>query len=266
MNRYETTFAATRAQKRTAFIPFAVAGDPDLSQSEAIFKTYVDAGADILEIGYPFSDPIADGPVNQRAAIRSLAARTDHDRFFRLMKTLRGYTDIPFGLLVYANTVIHLGYDTFCKRAADSGVDSVLIADLPPEEGEQFNTARLKNDLASVYIVSELTPRDRMAMICKEISGFVYVVSRLGPTGAAKDLGSAVKPLLQSLKKVTRQPLCVGFGVSTPDQVAALGRSGADGVIVGSALVKTIESSLGDSKGMITKLYKQVCEYRKATV
>ena len=133
MSRYENIFTQLRDKKEAAFIPFAVAGDPDLGVSEQILKTYIDAGADILEIGYPFSDPIADGPVNQRGAQRAISAGITPKSFFALIKKIRAYnSDIPIGLLLYANTVHHLGYETFCKKAADAGIDSLLIADMPP--------------------------------------------------------------------------------------------------------------------------------------
>ncbi len=265
MNRLEKTFACLKMSNRIAFIPFAVAGDPSLSASEAIFKTYLDAGADIVEIGYPFSDPVADGPVNQRAARRAIAAGLDHTNFFKLVAAIRKSIDVPIGILIYANSVFHLGYKTFCKRAADCGIDSILVADLPPEESGEMLDAMDRYDVKSVFIVSELTPPERMRSICKAVNGFVYVVSRLGPTGVQKTLEAAVSDTLAGLHTITKLPLCVGFGISKPEHVAQLKKAGADGAIVGSNLVAIIENNLGNPKKMQASLAKSVREFKKAT-
>jgi tryptophan synthase alpha chain len=265
MNRYQRIFTKLKKEKRAAFIPFAVAGDPGIFQSEAIFKTYLDAGADVLEIGYPFSDPIADGPINQRAGRRAIEAGLDHAKFFTLLSSLRRYSDAPIGLLIYANSVYHLGYKEFCKRASDAGIDSILIADMPPEEAGEMLCAMKEHGLQSVFIVSELTPPDRMRLICKEIDGFVYVVSRLGSTGVQSEVDMTVKNTLSKLKGITKLPLCVGFGVSTPLHVSKIKKAEADGVIVGSALVDIIENNLGNPKKMLSALGKAVRDFKKAT-
>ncbi|MBD3316807.1 MAG: tryptophan synthase subunit alpha [Chitinivibrionales bacterium] len=266
MNRYEQSFASTARDNRIAFIPFAVAGDPYMRLSEKIFRTYIDAGADILEIGYPFSDPMADGPVNQRAAQRALEAGITPDSFFAMLSNLRRITDIPFGLLLYANTVHHLGYETFCARAADAGVDSILVADMPPEESGDFLAALQKNSLKSVFIVSELTPTDRAEYICEHSSGFVYVVSRLGTTGVQTDFSGSVHDTLSRLRGLGDKRLCVGFGLSTPDHVRRVKEAGADGAIVGSALVKIIEAHHGQPESdMLQALHHAVGEFRSAT-
>jgi tryptophan synthase alpha chain len=265
MNRYEQTFKALKARNEIAFIPFAAAGDPDMKTSEAIFKTYVDSGADILEIGYPFSDPVADGPTNQRAAMRSIAAGLNHDSFFKLIKKIRSYSSCPIGILMYANSAHHLGYDAFCKRASDAGIDSLLVADMPPEESGELSFAMVKHGLSMVHIVSELTPKDRMRSICDHVTGFVYVVSRLGTTGVQKKLNTTVDGTLATLRTVTKKPLCVGFGISQPEHVRHMETAGADGAIVGSALVKIIEDNLCDRPKLLTLLSKSVAAYKKAT-
>ncbi len=216
MNRYERTFAQLREKGEIGFIPFAVAGDPDLATSEKILRAYIDGGADILEIGYPFSDPVADGPVNQRASQRAIAAGLNHETFFELIRRIRAVSEIPIGLLGYANTMLHLGCERFCKEAARAGIDSLLFADLPPEESTELRISMKRHGLGSVFIVSELTPPDRMAMIVSQVDAFVYVVSRLGATGVGSELGSEVASTLHRLKKVTTKPLAVGFGISTP--------------------------------------------------
>ncbi|MBD3347389.1 MAG: tryptophan synthase subunit alpha [Chitinivibrionales bacterium] len=265
MNRYEYTFNLLKEKGEKAFIPFASAGDPDLVTSESIFKTYIDSGADILEIGYPFSDPIADGPVNQRAGMRAIEAGLTHASFFALIKILRKYSDIPVGILIYANSIYSLGYDTFCRRAADAGIDSLLIADMPPEEHEIIVGYMKKYGLGVVHIVSELTPDQRIDQICKQIDSFVYVVSRLGPTGTGNNLGENVKKTISRLKKRTSKPLCVGFGLSKPAHVKQIVGAGADGAIMGSALVKIIENNQSNKKELLKKLAVLVKQCKKAT-
>jgi tryptophan synthase alpha chain len=265
MNRYEKTFKRLKEKGETAFIPFAVAGDPDLKTSENIFKAYIDGGADILEIGYPFSDPIADGPVNQRAAQRAIAAGLTHDNFFALIRRLRASTDIPFGLLCYANTVLHRGIDRFCKDSVDAGLDSLLVADLPPEESGELQKAMRRYGLGRVFIVSELTPTKRMRFITSQVDSFVYVVSRLGTTGVGATMSTAVASTINRLKKVTKKPLAVGFGISTREHVAAVRTAGADAAIVGSALVALIEANGKDKNKLPLLLARKVRDYKAAT-
>jgi tryptophan synthase alpha chain len=265
MNRYEKTFQLLQQRNEAAFIPFAVAGDPDLKRSEAIFKAYIDAGADILEIGYPFSDPVADGPINQRAGTRAIGAGLDPDSFFSLVKNIRQYTTIPFGLLLYANIIEHVGYDSFCSRAADAGLDSLLVADLPPEESDKLETAMKKAGLGRVFIITELTPPSRTKMICDHIDSFVYVVSRLGATGTNSAPSDSIKDTISKIKAVSDKPCAVGFGISTPDHVRQITAAGAEGVIVGSALVSMIEQHKDDADFM-EKLKKTVAAYKAGTI
>jgi tryptophan synthase alpha chain len=247
MNRYAQAFGSLRSRNEAAFIPFAVAGDPSLATSERVFGAYIDAGADVLEIGYPFSDPVADGPTNQRAAIRAIDAGITPRTFFALMARVRARTDVPIGLLMYANTIHHYGYDAFCRRAA------------------VFLEAVKRHGLASVFIVSELTPPARIRTICRHTTGFVYVVSRLGTTGVQSKVDSGVAGTLKRLRAVTDLPLCVGFGLSTPEHIVSVRDAGADGAIVGSALVATIER-LGDRPDALTRRLKtMVRQYKRAT-
>lgn len=265
MNRYSRTFDLLKKRNEIAFVPFAVAGDPDIHTSESILKAYIDSGADILEIGYPFSDPVADGPINQRAAIRSIGAGLTHASFFKLIRNIRAYSDCPIGILMYANSARHFGYDTFCERSADAGIDSLLVADMPPEESTEISASMKKHGLQTVYIVSELTLNERMQYICKHVTGFVYVVSRLGTTGVQRKLNVTVDTTLARLRKVTNKPLYVGFGISTPDHVRHMKAAGADGAIVGSALVKIVEENLKNKARMIKLLAKSVEGFKKAT-
>ena len=265
MKRYTEVFKRLKTQNETAFIPFAVAGDPDIATSEKIFKAYIEGGADILEIGYPFSDPVADGPVNQRAAQRAIAAGLNHNSFFALVKLLRPATDIPFGLLCYANTVMHRGVDRFCREAADAGLDSLLVADMPPEESGELQKAMRRYGLGRVFIVSELTPPKRMRLITSQVDSFVYVVSRLGTTGTGTTLSGSVSSTLRRLKNITKKPLAVGFGISTPEHVKAVRAAGADAAIVGSALVALIEKNTGNKKMLLRTLVRKVAAFKAAT-
>jgi tryptophan synthase alpha chain len=265
MNRYAGVFAALKKKNEIGFIPFAVAGDPDLKRSEEIFRTYIAGGADILEIGYPFSDPIADGPVNQRASQRAIASGFDHAAFFSLIKKLRAVTAIPFGLLCYANTILHYGIERFCRDAAAAGLDSILVADMPPEESGTLRKAMHRYGLGQVFIVSELTPPGRLRYICQEVDSFVYVVSRLGTTGVGASPGGSMAATIKRLKRVTDKPLAVGFGIATSDHVRAVRRSGADAAIIGSALVAMIEEHYGDMKKLLPILKRKVAAAKAAT-
>jgi tryptophan synthase alpha chain len=244
MNRYDEAFGKAKANRGAAFIPFAVAGDPDPGVFIDVIRAYVKGGADVLEIGYPFSDPVADGPVNQRASQRAIKAGLNHRIFFELIKEIRAFTDIPIGLLTYANTIDHLGSDAFCKKAAKAGIDSILVADMPPEESRDLGVSMRRHGIGRVFIVSEFTPDERMRYICRHVDSFVYVVSRPGITGIDTTLSTSVKTTLSRLKKVTDKPLAVGFGISTPEHVRDVRKAGAHGVIVGSALVNEIEKSV----------------------
>jgi tryptophan synthase alpha chain len=258
MNRYEKTFADLKAQNRMAFIPFAVAGDPCIETSEEIFIAYLKAGADILEIGYPFSDPVADGPINQRAAQRAIDAGLTPDTFFRMIGRIRAKTEAPFGLLTYANIVLNAGYRHFCRKAANAGIDSILVADMPPEESEELLKEMKECGIRSVFIVTELTPAHRVKKICSLTNGFIYVVSRLGTTGVRQDFSLSVKSTIGRLKKIARSPLCAGFGISSPEHVTKVREAGADGAIVGSRLVDIIEKISGNKKDMLNSLEKAV--------
>ncbi|MBD3392872.1 MAG: tryptophan synthase subunit alpha [Chitinivibrionales bacterium] len=266
MSRYDNAFSAVRKQNRIAFVPFAVAGDPDLRTSEKILRAYLSAGADILEIGYPFSDPMADGPVNQRAAQRAIASGITPARFFAMIRRLRAATDAPFGLLLYANTMHHLGCEAFCAAAADAGIDSLLVADMPPEESRDLLKAMRKHGLASVFIVSELTPPERIRFICRQTSAFVYVVSRLGTTGVHRDFSTSVRQTIRRLRGLTSLPLCVGFGLSSPRHVAEVRDAGADGAIVGSRLVSIVEKEHAHTGAMLAAIGRAVRRFRKATI
>lgn len=266
MNRYQSVFSELKHRNEIGFIPFTIAGDPDIDKSDEIIRTYIRNGADILELGFPFSDPVADGPINQRAAQRSIANGLNHQKFFAQIKRIRQYSDIPIGILIYANSVYHLGYNEFCRRASLAGIDSLLVADLPPEESGQLCTAMKRHGIGTVYIVSELTPDKRAEAICNQVDSFVYVVSRLGTTGTDHTLNTTVAHTLHRLKKLTDKPLAVGFGISTPAHVQQVKKAGAHAAIVGSALVKVIEENLKTPTALLKKIGMSVKRFKEATL
>ncbi|MFW5959713.1 MAG: tryptophan synthase subunit alpha [Chitinivibrionales bacterium] len=265
-NRYTECLSTLRNRGERAFIPFAVAGDPDPETSLNILKTYIESGADILEIGLPFSDPIADGPTNVHAAQRALKNGITLKGCFKIIKELRKMTDIPFGLLLYANTAYKYGYDRFFKRCSESGVDSILIPDLPPEESRDMIHYAAEYNIKTVFIVSELTPDSRIRLISSKTTGFIYLVSRLGTTGERKEISTTVKESVRRIKRFTDTPVLVGFGISTPEHVRAVTEAGADGAIVGSALVKSIERHLNSKSRLFKTISNQVKDFKKATM
>jgi tryptophan synthase alpha chain len=241
MKSYRDIFSE---KQRAALIPFFVLGDPTSEISLELIKAVIDAGADVLELGIPFSDPIADGPTIQKADIRALEAGMNCQKAFELIRQIKAYRDIPIGLLMYYNLICHYGPEKFYREAAQAGVNSVLVADLCIDDAGEVEALLKKNLLDSVYMVTPNTSETRKKMIARQCSGFIYTVSTMGVTGARSELGRAVVPLVQSLKSLTDTPVCVGFGVSKPEHARELAQAGADGVIVGSAVVKIIEENL----------------------
>lgn len=241
MKSYREVF---ESKNGAVLIPFFVLGDPDERRSLEIIRTAIDAGADILELGIPFSDPIADGPTIQKADIRALDAGMTCGRALEMIKKIRSYSDIPIGLLMYYNLIWQYGREEFYRDAAAAGVNSVLVADLCVDDADEVQELVQQNGLDSVYMVTPNTSAERRAKIAQLCSGFIYTVSVLGVTGARTELGAMVKPLVKTLKSETPAPICVGFGVSRPDHARELAAAGADGVIVGSAVVNIVEKNL----------------------
>lgn len=223
------------------FVPFVVLGDPNPTESVTIVRTLIESGADALELGFPFSDPPADGPVIQAADARALKAGTRVDDCFRMLREIRTSTDVPIGLLVYFNLVLQRGIDKFYAECRESGVDSVLIADLPLEHAGEILPSAKKHRVAPVFLVSEVTTDERLRKIASAAEGYLYVVSYLGVTGVADAaLQSNIHATIKRARSVSSLPLIVGFGINTPAQARAAVRAGADGVIVGSRIVKEV--------------------------
>ena len=266
MIRYKKTFQKLKRNKEKALIPFVVAGDPNYKTSLEIVKTVINSGADILELGFSFSEPIADGPTIQAAGVRALSSGVNTDRNFTFIKQIRKFNNkIPIGILIYANLIYQRGIEKFYKDAAAAGIDSVLVADLPIEEADEYIKAARKHKVNTVFIVSPLTSNERLKKIIKKARGFVYVVSRLGVTGVREDLEKGTLKLLKRIMPATNLPLCVGFGISKPEHVREVCISGADGVIVGSAIVKLIEKNLKNKKVMLKKIKNYILSLKKAT-
>ncbi|MBW2983607.1 tryptophan synthase subunit alpha [Candidatus Woesearchaeota archaeon] len=266
MSRYKKTFKKLKKNKEKALVPFVVAGDPNYKLSLEIIKTIINAGADILELGFTFSEPIADGPTIQTAGVRALKAGVNTDRNFNFAKQIRKINDkIPIGLLTYTNLIYQRGIDKFYKDAANAGVDSVLVADLPIEEADPYIKAARKAKVDTIFIVSPLTDNKRLKKIASKTKGFVYVVSRLGVTGAREKLETSTLKLLKRIRPKTKLPLCVGFGIKKPEHIKALLKAGADGAIVGSAVVKIIEKNLKNKRIMLKKIENYIKLMKNAT-
>jgi len=233
--------SAIEKKKGPIFIPFTVLGDPDKKTSLSIIQALIENGADSLELGLPFSDPPADGPVIQAADTRALAAGITVDDCFDLLTSTRSMTDIPIGLLVYFNLVLQRGIDKFYKDCAESGVTSVLVADIPLEHSEEVISIAKKYGIAPVFIISELTSEERMQKIAAIAEGYLYVVSYLGVTGVEESvLEEKISAILARARKYTDLPLCIGFGISSPESATSAIKAGVDGVIVGSRIVREV--------------------------
>ncbi len=240
MSRIAATFETLRAQRRRALIPFVMGGDPSLDATASFLLRFAAAGADVLEIGVPFSDPIADGPINQRAAQRALTTGVGLRDILALVKLVRPRVTQPVVLLTYYNPVLQYGLEAFCRDAPAAGVDGVVIPDLPPEEGDSLRAAASPRGLDTIFLAAPTSTDERLARVAAGSSGFVYCVSLTGVTGVRTTIAGDIGALVSRLRRQTTLPVCVGFGVSTPEharQVASV----ADGVIVGSAIVSIVE-------------------------
>lgn len=245
MNRIDQRFQDLKAEGKTAFIPYITAGDPTLAQTEKIVYALEEAGADIIEFGVPFSDPIGDGPVNQEAALRALKHHVTLKDVIGLIKKIRAKSEVAILIFTYYNPVLAYGLEAFAKDAAEAGADGVLCVDLPPEEADGYKAALDANDLRTVFLMSPTSTDQRIELIAKQSSGFIYYVSRLGVTGEQADLAADLDKAVANIQQHTDTPVAVGFGISTPEQAKKVA-SMAQGVVVGSAIVRMI-GELGES-------------------
>jgi tryptophan synthase alpha chain len=252
VNRIETRFKELAAREETAFIPFITAGDPTLDMTAEIVLELERAGADVIELGVPFSDPIADGIVIQEAAQRALEHNVTLHDVVALVGKLRKKTQVPILIFTYYNPVLAYGVEAFAADCDAAGVDGVLCVDLPPEEDPAYKAGLDAKGIATVYLIAPTTTTERMHLIARNSTGFTYYVSRIGVTGVRSDVEATVDGAVAQLKACAQCPVAVGFGISTPEQAAEVAGF-ADGVIVGSAIVKLI-GELGESPDAVAKV------------
>jgi len=242
-NRIDKRFKDLRRKKKKAFIVYITAGDPNMSQTERLVMELERCNVDILELGVPFSDPIADGPTIQAASQRALANNVNLKHIFALVKRVRKTTEIPIVLMTYYNPVYVYGVKRFVRDARLSGVDGVIVPDLPPEEAGELISGSKEHNFKDIFLLSPTSSKERISLVTKASKGFIYYVSLTGVTGTRKSLPKEIIANVRKIKRVSRKPVCVGFGVSTPAQARSISRI-ADGVIVGSAVIKKVEKNL----------------------
>jgi tryptophan synthase alpha chain len=245
MSRLSTAFTHAKKENRAAFIAYLCAGDPDFDTSLAACRTLISARVDVLELGAPFSDPLADGIANQLAAQRALDGGMTTARVFELAKRIRASTAVPLVLYTYYNLVFAHGLEAFVRKAKTVGIDALLVLDLPPEEAGELLTVCQSHAMGTVFIVAPTTPPARIVKICAAATSFIYYVSREGVTGVRDQLAAGIPAAVAQIKRHTKLPVAVGFGISTRAQVAEVAAH-ADGVVVGSALVNIIKANLAD--------------------
>jgi len=253
MDRIAETFARTRREQRAAFVAYLCAGDPDFDTSLAACRAVIAAGADVLELGVPFSDPLADGLTNQLAAQRALDGGMTAAGVFELVRQIRETSQVPIVFYTYYNLVFSNGVDAYVKAAKAAGVDGMLTLDLPPEEAGDVVAACERHGVKTVFIVAPTTPTARLPVIGAAATGFIYYVSREGVTGVRDQVAANIPEAVTAIKKHTTLPVVVGFGISTRAQVKEVARV-ADGVVVGSALVNVIKAGLLDRAQVPAKL------------
>src|SRR6266568_12042 len=240
-----------------SLIAYLTCGDPDLRTTGEVALSAIDAGAEVIELGVPFSDPVADGPVIQRASERALRNGVSLEQVLKLAAEIRWESQTGLIVFSYLNPVLRMGLEKFAARAADAGVDGALITDLPVEEAGEYLRHMRKLDLATVFLAAPTSTDERLKRIADASTGFVYAVSRTGVTGARKELPEDAQKLVQRLRKITKLPVAVGFGISAPEQFAAVGEY-ADAAVVGSAIVELIERSPGSEAASVAQFIKQL--------
>jgi len=264
MKTYKQVFSKLAEAKIAALIPFFVVGDPDFETGLAIIKAAIDAGADILELGIPFSDPIADGPTIQKADVRARNSGMNVAKALEFIANIKDYKDIPIGLLMYYNLVYQYGTEKFFKDFHQAGVNSVLVADLSIDDADEIITPAASAGVDTVFMVTPNTETERMKLIASKTTGFIYMVSLLGVTGSREKLSDMVEGLVGKLKKLTSVPVCVGFGISKAEHAATIASAGADGVIIGSKLVQLIEDNLHNKEKTLCEITAFLTEVKEA--
>ena len=261
MSRIKNTFNRLKKKNEKALIPYVMVGDPDLATSKEIILALEKAGCDMIELGAPFSDPLADGPVIQRAALRSLQNHTSVKDVLGLVSEVRTVSRVPLILMTYYNLIFHYGEEQFVHDAVAAGLDGIILPDLPPDEADTLAPLAKNAGLDTVFLLAPTSTDDRRKVVARASQGFIYYVSLTGVTGSHLGLQqSAIRDSVARIKAMTDKPVAVGFGISTPDQAAQVASWGADGVIVGSALVKVIAEHSGapDLVGRVTEFARSL--------
>ena len=250
MNRIDAKFRSLRQKKEGAFIPYICGADPNLEVTRQLILALDQAGTDIIELGVPFSDPIADGPTIQKASERALKSRVTLNQLLDLVAELRRTTEIPIVLMGYYNPIFFMGTEPFFIKAKSVGVDGVIIPDLPIEESTQVLEMARSHDVKVIFLVAPTSTPERMKKIAEASTGFIYCVSVTGVTGARQHVSTEIAPMVAELRKYTEKPVCVGFGISNPGQAESVAKV-ADGVVIGSAIIDRIEANLGDETAIV---------------
>ena len=251
MNRIVERFGRLKTLGQKGFIAYIGAGDPNLEVTRELALAFDQVGVDVLELGVPFSDPLADGLVNQLAAQRGLESGTTPPKVLETVARIREQSQIPIVLYIYFNLVHRCGIEKFIREAALAGVDGLLVLDLPPEEGDNYEALMRQSGLCNIYLIAPTTPEDRVVLIAKRASGFVYYVSREGVTGMQNTVAATIADMTGKIRKHTGLPIAVGFGISTPEQARSVSQT-AEAVVVGSAIVNQIAQN-GASKLLVPK-------------
>ncbi len=251
--RIQQLFERTRTEKRAALIGYLTAGDPTPEKTPEIAATLIRAGVDLIELGVPFSDPVADGPVIQRASARALNAGTTLPKVLDIARQIRAASEVPLLLFTYLNPAMHYGFAKLAKDAKAAGIDGVLLTDLSVEEAAPYMQPLRHAGLDTVFLVAPTSTDRRLKLVSEFSTGFVYLVSRTGVTGEQQELSDSLGSLIDKTRAITTLPLAAGFGISTPNQAKAVARM-ADGVVVGSAIVRQIETDLGGLESMVRAL------------
>jgi tryptophan synthase alpha chain len=263
MGRISQTFARLQKAHERALIPYVTAGDPDLEMTKTLVREMVRRGGDLIEIGVPFSDPLADGPIIQRASQRALRGGTTLRTILQAVNELRRDVDIPHVLMTYYNPVFRYGEEAFVADALDAGVDGIIVPDLPPEEAQTLMDLTADTPLDLIFLAAPTSTSARLALISEASRGFIYYVSRLGTTGVRDQLADDLRVMLEKVRVSTSQPIVAGFGVSTPEHVRLVAEL-ADGVVVASAILKLIED-LRDREDRLEHIGDFVATLKAAT-
>jgi tryptophan synthase alpha chain len=252
-------------QGRPSLVAYLTCGDPDLRTTREVALGAISAGAEVIELGVPFSDPVADGPVIQRASERALHKGVSLKDVLKLAKEIRRESDAGLIVFSYLNPIMRMGFDKFAEATADAGIDGALVTDLPVEEADDYLHSMRKRKLATIFLAAPTSTDERLKLIAQASTGFVYAVSRTGVTGARKELAEDAQTLVRRLRSVTKLPVAVGFGISAPNQFAVVGEY-ADAAVIGSAIVQTIERSPGREAQAVAEFIERVVGRRSSAV